>query len=565
MRFLLTAIVAVNSLGLLANDASTTYNVISTIGKEHSMGVIVDGKSYPLQASKDIPVLHSGTAPSGSYNYAKLNQANAVVEKEPFQRHLDENSENTPNEFYNRTWNTQKVAELPKLMDPLPGINRLDSSLHAKNQIPTIYLTGDQAQIDLMHGNVTLDTKVTLDMHFIETDKITTVKDVEIKVAGKSTRMLDKLSYGIKTKKGDDLFGYRRLKLRASRLDPSYIREILCFDIMESMGLPVSGASFTRVIMNDQPIGLFLMIEAYKSNWYKNEFGGGKKLKHGRGATYEIAGVGGNLTYLGDNLTAYDGPFKVREEADKKHGGKDASNFKQLMDFTKFLSEAPTSSDDAVKIWNEHIDMDSVIRSLVVEIIGGFSDGYIANANNFFLYDNLAEKRLTYLAADFDMTLGNTLVTLADMWAGNYTQYPGFTMRPLTQKMMQVPEFKSQFEQLLHKASKQLINDTAIHPRIDDLVKMIREDVEWDTALPKVQKMSIYDSIDFSDTESLRKMFLPPINVDAVKDMGTRVPKDLDTSVYKPSDLISLPGVTQWFSHQSKAIQDYFTQHPPST
>ncbi|ORZ18598.1 coth protein-domain-containing protein [Absidia repens] len=526
------------------------------------MGVIVDGKTYPLQASKDIPVLHSGTAPSGSYNYAKLNQANAVVEKEPFQRHLDEKSGHTPNEFYNRTWNTQTVAELPKLMDNLPGMDRVDSPLHAKNQIPTIYLTGDQAQIDLMHGNTTLDTRVAVDMHFIETDKITTVKDVEIKVAGQSTRLLDKLSYGLKIKKDQDLYGYRGLKLRALRFDPSYIREILCFDMMESMGLPVSGASYTRVIMNDQPIGLFLMIEAYKNDWYKNEFGGGKKLKHGRGATYQVSGIGGDLSYFGDNITAYDGIFRVREKADKKHGGEDASNFKQVMDFTKFLSEAPTSSDDAAKIWNEHIDMDSVIRSLVIEIIAGFSDGYIANTNNFFLYDNLAEKRLTYLAADFDMTIGNTLVKLADMWAGNYTQYPGFTMRPLTQKMMQVPEFKSQFEQLLLKASKELINEAAIHPRIDDLVKLIREDVEWDTALPKVQKMAMYDFVDFNNTEELRQIFSPPVDVDAVKDMGTRIPEDLDTSVYKQSDHISLPGVTQWFSRQSKAIQDYFTQHP---
>ncbi|CAO3598948.1 unnamed protein product [Absidia cylindrospora] len=565
MRFLLTAIVAVNSLGLLVNGASTTYNVISTTGKEHSMGVIVDGKTYPLQASKDIPILHSGTAPSGSYNYAKLNQANAVVEKEPFQRHLDENSGNTPNEFYNRTWNTQNVAELPKLADPLPGINRVDSSLHAKNQIPTIYLTGDQAQIDLMHGNTTLDTRVTLDMHFIETDKITTVKDIQIKLAGRSSKWLDKLSYGLKTKKGEELFGYRRLKLRALRADPSYIREILCFDMMKSMGLPVSGASYTRVIMNDQPIGLFLMIEAYKSNWYKNEFGGGDKLKHGQGATYQGYGSVSDLSYFGDNLTKYDGPYKIEEDADKEHGGKNASNYKQVMDFTKFLSEAPTSSDDAVKIWNEHIDMDSVIRSLVVEIIAGFSDGYIANANNYFLYDNLAEKRLTYLAADFDTTIGNTIVKLADMWAGNYTQYPGFTMRPLTQKMMQVPEFKSQFEQLLHKASKQLIDDAAIHPRIDDLVKMIREDVDWDTALPKVNKNIMFDGFNASDIGDVLKELPPPLYLDSIKDMTTRKPMDIDTAVYKPSDHISLPGVTQWFSRQSKALQDYFTQHPPST
>ncbi|ORZ18597.1 coth protein-domain-containing protein, partial [Absidia repens] len=510
------------------------------------MGVIVDGKTYPLQASKDIPVLHSGTAPSGSYNYAKLNQANAVVEKEPFQRHLDENCGHTPNEFYNRTWNTQTVTELPKLLDNLPGMDRVDSPLHAKNQIPTIYLTGDQAQIDLMHGNTTRDTKVRLDMHFIETDRITAVKDLRINLSGRSSKWMDKLSYSIKTRKDEELFGYRRLKLRGLRADPSYIREILCYDMMKSMGLPVSGASYARVIMNDQPLGLYLMIETYKSNWHENEFSGGEKLEYGRGATYQGYGMFSDLSYFGDNLTKYDGPYKIEEDADKEHGGKDASNFKQVMDFTKFLSEAPTSSDDAAKIWNEHIDMDSVIRSLVVEIVAGFSDGYIANANNFFLYDNLAEKRLTYLAADFDTTVGNTLVKLDDMWAGNYTQYPGFTMRPLTQKMMQVPEFKSQFEQLLHKASKELISNAAIHPRIDDLVKMIREDVEWDATLPRVNaNSSLFENFNATSLADKLKEIPPPLDPDTIDDMLKRGRIEFYTAVYKPSHHVSLPGVTQ--------------------
>jgi hypothetical protein len=113
-------------------------------------------------------VLHTGTAPSGSYNYAKLNHDNGIVEKEPFQRHLDENVDKTLNEFYNRTWNTQQITELPTIADPLPGIHRIDSGLHPKNQIPTLYLSGDQAQIDKMHGNTTLNTKVPVDLHFIE-------------------------------------------------------------------------------------------------------------------------------------------------------------------------------------------------------------------------------------------------------------------------------------------------------------------------------------------------------------------------------------------------------------
>lgn len=77
-------------------------------------------------------------------------------------------------------------------------------------------------------------------------DKIQTVKGVEISLAGRSSRWMDKLSYGLKIPKEQDLYGYRRLKLRAMRADPAYIREKLCYDLMKSVGLPVSGASYTR-------------------------------------------------------------------------------------------------------------------------------------------------------------------------------------------------------------------------------------------------------------------------------------------------------------------------------
>jgi hypothetical protein len=202
----------------------------------------------------------------------------------------------------------------------------------------------------------------------------------------------------------------------------------------------------------------------------------------------------------------------------------------------------------------------------VVEIIAGFSDGYLANANNFFLYDNLGEKRFTYLAADFDTTVGNTFVKLSDMWSGNYTQFPGLSLRPLVTKFLQVPAFESQFEQLLSKASQQLINPAATNPRIDDLVKMLRQDVDWDLTLPKMNK-----DTNNGLAESLAYILAhpdwlpPPLDLDTIKDMANRKPLPWDTFVTGPTNEISLPGVKEFFEHQSKAMQDYFGQHPPAT
>lgn len=159
---------AVVYLKLSVEAAITTYNVISVTESGHTMGVLVDGKTYPLQASETVPVLHSGTAPSGIYNYVKLDGSKGVVEQESFKRQLEEPLEATPNEFYNRSWTTQHVPELPTLLDELPAIHRLNSTLHRRDQIATLYLSGDWKQLDLMHSNTTDEIKVPVDMHLIE-------------------------------------------------------------------------------------------------------------------------------------------------------------------------------------------------------------------------------------------------------------------------------------------------------------------------------------------------------------------------------------------------------------
>lgn len=77
-------------------------------------------------------------------------------------------------------------------------------------------------------------------------DDVETLTDVELELAGRFSRQVTKLSYNIKIKKPSDLYGYRRLKLRALDTDPSYIREDLVYKIYESAGLPNSQYSFVR-------------------------------------------------------------------------------------------------------------------------------------------------------------------------------------------------------------------------------------------------------------------------------------------------------------------------------
>jgi hypothetical protein len=50
----------------------------------------------------------------------------------------------------------------------------------------------------------------------------------------------------MKSKGDDDLYGYKKLKLRALDMDPTYIREYVAYSTLAAAGVPASGFSYVR-------------------------------------------------------------------------------------------------------------------------------------------------------------------------------------------------------------------------------------------------------------------------------------------------------------------------------
>ncbi|KAG0177312.1 hypothetical protein DFQ29_004982 [Apophysomyces sp. BC1021] len=541
----------------LAYGRNITYSVILSAGNQYTVGVTVDDSTFALSPSPECPILFTGEAPEASkgYTYVKLKD-NQVVEKESFVRQLAK--DNTPNEFYNRTWNTVTVSKLPNVLSPLPSINRIQTDLHIDGQIPTLYFSGDQAEIDLMHKNSTGDNRVLTNMTYITPNKAQRLGGVRIELGGRGSRWSPKLAYNLKIEDKQELSGYRRLKLRSLVSDPSYLREQIVYDVLQSSGVATTGFSYARVFFNDRPMGLFGFIENYKNPWLKNEFAGGKKLD--QGILYQgmsgssTTGSRSDLAYRGDNETAYaDGAYRIKEAP--KEGPAD---YTKLMEFARFLEKAPVEGPDAAKAWKEQMDTDSVIRNMALEVLLGFSDGYIANLDNFYVYYSPKDKQIIYLPSDVDLGLGSTMVKLSDMWTGNYQQYPGFSMKRPLLNILKVPEFKTQFEQLLVKLSKELINPAIINQRIDDLANMIREDVAWDKTLPRANDNPPQPGQPGGPPNIDPSMIPPPLDVETILSMATRGSIPFETAVNGSNISIALAGVKEWFQRQTQATLAHF-------
>lgn len=339
------------------------YNVIALLDQTtfKSMSVVVDNVNYPLESNKTFPIIFSGKAPlaQSGYSYAKMYASNDSSLMEPFLRQPV--SESTPHEFFNRTWNTHENGKFPQVYSPLDTIHRIESNLHKDNEIPTIHIVGNATMLNLMQTNTTSDMSVDTNISYVSLHDAFQYEDVKISLAGHAARMLPKLSYNLKLKKKDSLYGYRRLKLRSLALDPSFIREQISYDFIKSMGLISSEFSFVRVFMNDQELGLFGIIDTFKSGWLSNVFANGRS-SYDNGYLYQGLSGSGNATSdlsYHENSTIYtEGQYKIKVKAS---GGK-KNNYDPLIEFTKFIADAPTNGTDTIKKWNEKFDVDSFLR-----------------------------------------------------------------------------------------------------------------------------------------------------------------------------------------------------------
>lgn len=540
------------------------------------MGVIVDNVTYPLSFdSKVTKILYTGKAPvaKNGYQYVKILKENNSTEAEPFLRQPIQSS--SLNEFYNRTWNTQNVSQLPVIFEPLKAINRIQSDLHREGEIPTIHLVANQTAIDLMHNsNSTEDYKIETKMTYITLNNTQSYEDAEISLAGRSSRWMTKLSYNIKLAKKDRIGEFRRVKLRAMGTDPSYIREQLAYDVIKSTGLLSSEFSFVRVFINDQALGLFGIIDTFHDPWLANSFAGGaKKYKNGnlyqgvfQTAQSSAMNHTSDLSYY-NNVTAYEeGQYKIKVEASKGKSG----DYAPLIEFTKFIDTAPTNGSDAVAAWNEVLDTDSFLRSMALEVILGYSDGYFTMADNYYLYQNLDTGKFFYISSDMDLTMGSCMFKLDDMWSGNYKTFPGLTTRPLMNKILEVPEFKQQYEELLVNITQKLVNPVTMNDRINDIVDLIKEDVAWDRELPRVGKdvfgaiaATMDDSNNTPDLSAIGNVIgeLPAdMDMETIFDFGKRMSANVSQqdAVNGPTGHVSLSGVKEWIKNQSEAITKFY-------
>jgi len=446
-------------------------------------------KEYPLYKAEvevnEYPVI---------YNYG-INYDDGTAAKEAFSRKRNQN-EKSLNEFFDRQVTTQEHPPIPKAYEPFEFYK--PSKLYDETFVDTIIVNCNPLDLQQMYFNPvnkTLETQA--EVIYASPYTVKTFKQASFSISGQSTRKVPKLSYKIKDLKTEDnkeLYSRTSIKLRAEHMDPSFMRDKIYSDILNSLGVPAAQNKFARLFINGEAVGLFVISDDISNSRYLREtFNKGEKFtnipslfKADYCAHCAIGCVYGDLGYHGENTTDPMYSIYMYKGKDKTIGGHEHV-VQEILPLIKDINAYQMRLTEVMPL-----DIDTFLKYMAVEFLAGAIDNFWSKPGNYFLFRDNDRNQWYFHDADFHFTFGvggqpdkmlNTPLNLYPPGFDNVT-----TARPPLDAILSRPDNASKFNEIFHRLFSTSFHTGSIFPRIDSMISLIREDADWDFGIPRVSQ-----------------------------------------------------------------------------
>lgn len=278
-------------------------------------------------------------------------------------------------------------------------------------------------------------------------------------------------------------FGLKALNLKWFKDDPTYVREIYCYDLFRRFGvLPALRSSYVRLTIQVEGtrqayFGIYQMLEPVDSLFLEKRFPGNDKgylWKCLYPATLETGGARAKMGIEDpDNRKIYAYDLKTKKKDFEK--ARD-----QLLEFIENLND---KQGREFEVWVEKaLDVDMFLRTLAVHVLVGMWDDFWNLGNNYYLYFD-EQGRATFIPYDYDNTLGTTA------W-GDYGRSDVLAhgrmdgSRPLAQKILAISRYRELYQQYLAQLLEEgsgLFDPAASMQRIAAWHQLIADHVPNDT------------------------------------------------------------------------------------
>jgi len=498
------SILLLSAQSLLAAADNITFKVLAVSGTPI---LSIGGQQYQMELDPNNEPLYKVKVDVSSYPVEYkyiIDYGNGQVEEEQFTRQRNE-GEKALNDFFNRSITVKEHPLLPRAYEPFEYFE--PSRLYDDTHVATILIKCDPTMLQQMYAETdNKEISLTAEFTYATPYSVKKFNQVELSLSGQSTRSVPKLSYTVKNlndENNKELFSRTTIKLRAEHMDPTFLRDKLYGDVLNSLGVPAAQNKLARLFINGEPVGLFDVSDDIPSGRYLREtFNKGEKypenivnplFKADYCPSCAIGVTYGDLCYYGEDMTnpmyaiyTYKGDDKVSDSPTHVQ--------QELLPLLKEISDYGSGIVSEMSL-----DIDSFLKYMAMEFVAGGIDNYWIKPGNYYVFKDLTKNKWYFHDADFHFSFGvggevNTLLStsLAD-YPPLFDQGVIKSRGPLD-AILSHPENVSKFHEIFGRLLSTALHPDVFYPRLESLADLIREDAQWDFTLPRVNQNPLIDA-----------------------------------------------------------------------
>lgn len=282
--------------------------------------------------------------------------------------------------------------------------------------------------------------------------------------------------------KNQRFFGFKELSLANNYEDPAGMRDTLTYEILAEAGLPAVRTAPVEIVLDygEGPLrlGLYTMIEVVDETGIPRYFGSDD------GNIYEANGLGASLAK--EAAEQLEASFEKKNNEDEA----DWSDIRALYDVLH--ADVRTSDPAAWRADLEAIfDVDSFLEWLGIAAVVGHGDTYGLAGHNFYLYNDPATGKLTWVSWDHNVTFRQELTPflvldksiVSDHW-------------PLIRYLLDDPVYWARYVELLAENAATVLAPDALIAKIRAHAEVIAPAATQDMS-PDEYAAAVQELIDF--------------------------------------------------------------------
>jgi hypothetical protein len=216
------------------------------------------------------------------------------------------------------------------------------------------------------------------------------------------------------------LYGLHRMNLHNSVSDPSFMREVIAYDIIRNY-LPAPRTAYANLYVEGELIGIYVMVEQIDKIFIQKYF------ENNAYNLYKAGSDGAALTYLGEDQEEYEDLYKLKTNEDEN----DWSRLIEMID--RLNNTSRWNFEDTMSHW---LNIDWCLRLLAFNMVISNFDSYTGSGRNFYFYDNMQNGQFHVIPWDLNESFG-VYTGGWDVLTQDLTNIPNLNQRPLNRRLLE--------------------------------------------------------------------------------------------------------------------------------